>query len=340
MDEAMLRKHLLDRGYREKSIPAYADAARKFIEYLGKDAGLDRVRQATVAEFEVYSQELIRDHKNTVDAYDGIAECALLAGNRDVYVAALEASDGWSVVETLAKRIESACGTEARTTVFAGVTMPEVGLGKSQQASLMHTIVSRMMRVVPEATCRSILTELKHGLRTTTPEEVSDDRQMLTRSTDIDEFLTKRHRNWLTMLEDMKNRGEPLWSITIDDQVLEYLRVNPEIGSGVRFGNKIYETKIPYMPQRYLHETDPVLKRYYFCHCPWARDAIRRPDSPQVPAMFCYCSLGYSKNYWDALFGCPVEGEIVESVLNGDMCCRMAFTLPAQFRISRDGIGD
>lgn len=337
MDEARLRKHLLERGYREEFLPEYITSARRFAEYLSKGAGLDGVRSATVSEFEAYSQVLIRNRENTVKAFDGIAECALLAGNTDVYVVALEIADGWNVVHTLAKRIEAACGDGARAAIFADVTMPEIGITKADQASLMQTIVNRMMRVLPEERCRSILTGLKHGLSDMTLDEVKDDRALLARSESIDDFLAARHRNWISKLEELKGRGEPLWTITIDDEVLEYLRSNPEIGGGARYGNKIYETKIPYMPQRYLRETDPVLKRYYFCHCPWARDAIKHPDKPQVPSVFCHCSLGYSKNYWDALFGCSVEGEVVESVLNGNMRCRMAFTLPARYRVSRDG---
>jgi hypothetical protein len=334
LDEARLKKHLLERGYREESLPAYIDSARKFTEYLSKDGGLDRVRSASVSEFEAYSQILIENRENTVKAYDGIAECALLAGNTDVYVAALEIADGWNVVHTLAKRIEAACGDGARAAVFADVTMPEIGLTKADQSSLMQTIVNRMIEVLPEETCRSVLTGLKHGLSDMTPDDVREDREILAESDSVDDFLAARHRNWISKLEELKTRGEPFWTITVDDELLEYLRSNPEIGGGVRYGNKIYETKIPYMPQRYLRETDPVLKRYHFCHCPWARDAIRHPDKLQVPAVFCHCSLGYSKNYWDALFGCSVEGEIVESVLNGDMRCRMAFTLPDQYQIS------
>ncbi|MGE5560238.1 MAG: DUF6144 family protein [Chloroflexota bacterium] len=337
MDEIALREHLRKRGYREETLPAMTAAACGFARHLGRSGDPDAVRHATVADFEDYSRQLMQTGENTPVAYEAIAECALLEGNQQVYTAALETVDGWDVPQTLAERIEAASGVRARDEVFAGVPMPSIGLGKLDQATLMQTVISRMARTLPEHTCRSLLTELKHALPAMTAEDVADDRRLLAESADIDEFLSARHRGWLAKLEALKDRGEPLWTITIDDELLSYLRQNPEIGGGVRHGNRVYESKIPYVPQRYLHETDPVMKRYYFCHCPWAREAIRRQDLPQVPAMFCHCSLGYSKNYWDALFGCQVEGELVESVLNGDLRCRMSFTLPAQYQIPQYG---
>ena len=41
---------------------------------------------------------------------------------------------------------------------------------------------------------------------------------------------------------------------------------NPEIESGVRDGNLLYITKIPYNAKEFLIETDPTMKRYYACH--------------------------------------------------------------------------
>jgi len=60
--------------------------------------------------------------------------------------------------------------------------------------------------------------------------------------------------------------------------VLDFVRSDPEMGGGRREGNVIYETKIPYMTKLYLAETDPKLKRYYACHCPWAREAIKNEN--------------------------------------------------------------
>jgi len=42
----------------------------------------------------------------------------------------------------------------------------------------------------------------------------------------------------------------------ITPEVLDFAKSNQEIQSGVRVGNKIYVTKIPFAPKQYLSERD------------------------------------------------------------------------------------
>jgi hypothetical protein len=47
------------------------------------------------------------------------------------------------------------------------------------------------------------------------------------------------------------------------------------------------------LTKQYLTETDPMLKRYYYCHCPWAREAVK--NSEKVAPIFFNCSSGFHK---------------------------------------------
>jgi hypothetical protein len=64
-----------------------------------------------------------------------------------------------------------------------------------------------------------------------------------------------------------------------------------------------------------------------YCHCPWARESLRQAEGP-VPAAFCRCSAGYHKKPWEVIFGQPLEADVLESVLQGDLRCRFAIHLP------------
>ena len=86
-------------------------------------------------------------------------------------------------------------------------------------------------------------------------------------------------------------------------------------------------TKIPFAPQAYLDAKDPLMKRYYACHCPVARESILATGEG-VPPVFCYCSGGFEKMPFDVVFGEPVEIKVLESVLAGDLRCRFAITIP------------
>jgi hypothetical protein len=83
----------------------------------------------------------------------------------------------------------------------------------------------------------------------------------------------------------------------------------------------------PFDPKRYLKEKNPTLKRYYACHCPLVRTALR-DGKPKISPMFCYCSGGYEKLHFDVIFGEPVEVELLETPLKGDMRCRFAIKIP------------
>jgi hypothetical protein len=97
--------------------------------------------------------------------------------------------------------------------------------------------------------------------------------------------------------------------------------------SGMREGDKIIHTKIPYMTQEYLDEKDERKKRYYACHCAWARETIMS-DELEVPASFCNCSGGFTVQPWEMALDQPLEVEMVKSVLKGDMECTFAIQLP------------
>jgi hypothetical protein len=83
------------------------------------------------------------------------------------------------------------------------------------------------------------------------------------------------------------------------------------------------------MTSAYLAETDPILKHYYYCHCPWAREAIKNGDVT-LAATFCNCSAGFHKKPWEVALGQPVRAEVLESVLMGDDRCRLAIHLPLE----------
>jgi hypothetical protein len=113
----------------------------------------------------------------------------------------------------------------------------------------------------------------------------------------------------------------------ITPEVVAFVKNNQEIITGVRRGDKIIKVKIPYAPKQFLEEKDPTMKGYYACHCQLVRAALRE-GKPRIPSTFCYCSAGFEKVHFDVIFGEPVEVEVLETILNGDPCCRFAIQIP------------
>ena len=101
------------------------------------------------------------------------------------------------------------------------------------------------------------------------------------------------------------------------------------MGGGRRVGDIVYETKIPFLTRQYLAERDPVLKRYYACHCPWVRESLRR-QSTRLVEDFCYCSGGFHKKVFEVIFAQPLKVDVLESALKGNLRCRFAIHLPEE----------
>jgi hypothetical protein len=100
--------------------------------------------------------------------------------------------------------------------------------------------------------------------------------------------------------------------------------------AGVRHGDTIIATKIPKsgLLVKYMQETDPDLKRQYYCHCPRIRDVMQRKDT--LSSTYCYCGAGYYQGIWEEILQQPVKVELLESVLQGDDLCKVAIYLPLE----------
>ena len=190
--------------------------------------------------------------------------------------------------------------------------------------------MERLEGELGEKICREILLSGPHAAPR---EEFLSEREKFQGSKGIDDFLDKRHAEYVEELEKHMKEKTLYFTQEIDENVLEYVRKTPTCQNGVREGDVIYVTKIPYMAQKYLQETNPKMKRYYYCHCPWVREGIL--SGVEVSPNFCYCSAGFEKRPWDVIFDQPVEADVVQSVLRGDLICKFAIHIPKRFLESK-----
>ncbi len=56
------------------------------------------------------------------------------------------------------------------------------------------------------------------------------------------------------------------------------------------------------------------------CTCPMVKEGVSN-------AFLCNCTMGYSKQIFEALFGKPVTVELEESILRGDTYCKQIITI-------------
>jgi hypothetical protein len=245
------------------------------------------------------------------------------AGNREVEVALLELLDGSDVLDNISKEVKKRVGERRHGEIFEGIEFPPLGTFSTDKPKATRRLMKRLDVMLGEENCKEILLTGPHA----SPKKAYlQERKDFLESNDIDDFLRMRHKEYVNELEQHMKEGTLYFNQEIDEEVLDYVRNTPTCQNGVREGRIIYVTKIPYMAKRYLNEKNETMKRYYYCHCPWVREAIR--SGIDISPNFCYCSAGFEKRPWEVIFNQSVKAEVIETVLKGDLICRFAIYMP------------
>jgi hypothetical protein len=300
----------------EKMASALA-LAERFEQYATQAGGF---RTETVWAF---SKSLIAEGQNSEENFITLARYGLFIKNNAVFVAILEALDGGEAQENLYRRVAERYGEALRDEAFAGIGVAPFGLPTPEKPRYMQPVIARLEQALGADACRALIGD---SLRDLPDESYAKERELYLSCQDVDEYIARKKQGFVAQLAACQHEGRLFFAQEVTAEVLAFVRDEPEIGGGVRAGNVVYETKIPFLTKEYLAETDPALKRYYYCHCPWAREAIRSGE--EVAPIFCNCSAGFHKKPWEAALGRRIQVDVLESVLNGDDRCRFAIHLP------------
>ena len=321
MAKQTFRKMLQSLGLNREQLEASLAVARRFKAYL-KEPG--RMPSAETAW--AFSRLLIEEGDNTRANYMALIRYCRFIKNDEMFVALLELVDGGEVGDNLHRMVGERFGAEIRDEVFAGVGVAPYGTPSPEKPAYVQPVIQRLQRRVGADVCSEFLSAC---LRDLPDEYFLPEREKFQQAADIDSYLRHRKEEFVAELEACLGEHRLFYAQEITQDVLDFVRGDPEIGAGRREGKVVYETKIPYMTRKYLAEADPTLKRYYACHCPWARDAIKKGDM-QLAETFCQCSGGFHKRPLEVALERPLKVKVLESALKGDMRCRFAIYLPEE----------
>jgi len=212
--------------------------------------------------------------------------------------------------------------------IFKDVEMPEVGWTADDMSDFTYKIEQKYLSATTRENYECAQKKGNPFARTFT----DSDKKYLTIA-DVDLLLNKLNDKFLNALRKCHKSGELFFNQKIDDVAMnEY-----ETGkwSMRREGTKIILTKNPFMMGKYLAGTDNKMKRYYACHCPWARQSILTDRT--VSKSFCYCSFGHDKYELESAFGRQLDGRVVCSVLEeGSLQCVFEVDIPDDIAISHE----
>ncbi len=325
MDREGFRQLLKTRKQSDEQIEASIAIAERFEEYLVNS----NAKPDAPATWK-FCKNLIQEGQNTYDNLLALARYGRFTKNNEIYVAILELLDGAEVQPNLYQKVGMLFGNKVRNEVFAGIGVSPLGLPPPEKPFDMFPVIDRLIGKVGYDETEQLLSAC---LRDLPDEYFLDEREKYIKSPDIDDYLMNKHRSFVRQLQKCQQEGELFFAQEITDDVVRFVSENQEIECGVRDGNLLFISKIPYNAKQYLVETDPTLKRYYACHCPWAREAIK-DGNIRMNAIFCNCSGGFSKKPWEVIFGQTLKVDVLESALRGDFRCRFAVHLPENLEIA------
>ncbi|MHA1737227.1 MAG: hypothetical protein ACTSXA_14385 [Candidatus Heimdallarchaeota archaeon] len=321
MDEKKFKDKLTEWKMDKETISKNIEYVKKYEEFLpGKDTD-----KAAIIDFEKYITQLMNlDDKEIKEHLYAIYRYYFSVNNKEFIIALGETMDGTDVFQNLYDEVEKELGKEIRDKIFAGVELPKPGADQKAKVAVTKVVMDRMDELVEPEKRNEIMSS---GLHRLGKDGLKRMRDVFLEADDIDDFLEKRQEALIERLEGFRDRDELWFTQPINDDVVEYVRKNPTIEYGVREGDKVITTKIPYQTIKWLNETDPIKKKYHYCHCFWVRESLKKEDSLISPS-FCYCSAGFYKQQWDAILDQPIKVEMLESVLKGDPVCKFAINLP------------
>ena len=295
----------------------------KFEEFMKRRGrGEEKISYEDIQSF---SESLLQKKENLYDNYLGILRYGYFTKNNEIIIAIMEIIDGSEVIANMSKRLKEELGEEVRNKVFKGIEVPPLGLSPTLKPEITKKLIDRLIEELGKSKCEAFLAK---GLRNKYTESYKAPRERYLESKNIDEFLEKQNVEFIKNLTKHMEEGSLFFTQKITPEVIEYIKSQEGMTeAGKREGEKVFMTKIPYDTKNYLSETNPKKKKYYYCHCPWMREALLKEEKP-VDAIWCNCSGGYYKNFWEAVLDQPVTIELLESVIKGDDVCKFALHIP------------
>ncbi|WP_455617415.1 hypothetical protein [Eisenbergiella sp.] len=249
-------------------------------------------------------------------------KCIVEAGVRTMGDTNLEYDEGFGM-NTFKREICAELGVEFWNKLTENLILPDMETEAKCQCCNMSAFMEKFDSMTEPETANKILARVRHGV---TPSQSAWAREEFLKVGDLDKFLEGHLQKELAAFEKLYTEGKDFYGDEITEEVLEFLRQNPMVLAPVRKGSKLYMQAFPANMKEYLSSSGERMKRYYACHCPFAKESILS-DAP-VSDSLCSCSLGHVMNFAEAFLDRELNGRVLSSALKGDMVCTYEVSLP------------
>ncbi len=321
MNETILKDYYQKREFSTEQAAEAVAAVHALENWLStKNVTLETVMPKLIRS---YIRLLIDEKRNTMEALLAMARYFYLTGCNETYIYFTSLLGGDGVIESIAVRLADATDTDTAERLLGSAARPPLGSDPTDFPAFTKRLMERLEAELPLNTVQRVLAGNNHQIPVSA---FAAEKEHFENAPSLEEYLRGRHKRNAFELQQHCDNHTVWFEQTITQDVVDFVAANQEILSAVKDGDTLYITKIPYDPEKYLAENDPKMKRYFACHCPFAREAIKA-GSPDISPNWCYCSGGFAKHPFEVLFERPLRVELLQSVLKGDPVCRFAVHL-------------
>jgi len=287
-----------------------------------EDLNLDSVNPKKLVE---YTEYLVSTNKDSVlDFLRAILSYANFAKKYDFITETIDIVESYNAMDNLFTRIAEIHGEQMRDNIFRDLNIPPLGVHPEKKPNFTKIIMKRMEDKLGKETTRDLLSPCLHGRP---PDDIEADKELLA-DLGIDDFLLEKHQDLIKRLEKHRDEGTLEFAQIVDDEVITFVRNEQRMGVGVRKGNLLYISKLPYQVKRFLATEDENMKRFYLCYCPWIRGVLKEGTDSESLKDFCHCSAGWYKLYWDQIFEQSITVKPLKTGLYGDLECTFVVHIP------------
>ena len=305
---------------RNKLMTEYDEAVNFLLDLEAKFTDIDNIDNNRLDEIISY---LVFKDLSSVKNFVILMRYYKLINRNDLFVHLTRYTGMLDVVDNIIIRLKRLVDENLYREILNDYEMPYLGLSPYELPQYIEDLMNRLTNNLSEDEVKTVLTGNNH--------EISENSQMAEKiayenALSLKDYLKDRHNRKVQELETCFKENRVWFEQVITEDVIEYVKGNQEILSAVLKDDTLLITKIPYDTSNYLNAENDTLKKYYGCHCPFAREAIIS-KSNNIDEKFCYCSAGFAKFPFEVILGQKLPIKVKESILGGSDICRFEIDL-------------
>ncbi len=266
---------------------------------------------------------LVKKNLNSLENFIILMRYYKTISRNDLFIHLTRYTGMLDVIENILKRLKSSVENAIFDKITEGYATPFLGVSPYELPNYADDLMQRLSNNLDEDLVEKVLTGNNHSLSEASqlPEKIEYEN-----SESLEQYLEARHKRKVEELTKHYQENKVWFEQTITKEVIDFVASNQEVLSAKLIDNKLYITKIPYDTLAYLNANDTISKKYFGCHCPFAREAIKS-GKPKLSEKFCYCSAGFAKFPFEVILGQKLAIKCLETILGDSEICRFEIDL-------------